>query len=59
MEHNRLKKFLRVGPGGMHCPCCYPAPGTKERKKLIRAGRRREATDAFKIEELNFYDDPQ
>jgi hypothetical protein len=29
-----------VGPGGMKCACCAPAPG-KERKELKRRARRR------------------
>jgi len=31
-------KFLRVGPGGMKCNCCAPAPG--KRKEMFRSAKR-------------------
>jgi hypothetical protein len=35
-----FKKHAKVGPGGIKCACCGPAPG-KERKELRRLARRR------------------
>ena len=35
------KKVMNVGPGGLGCACCAPAPGTKERRKMVRKARRR------------------
>lgn len=39
MDDFKKLHFKDVGPGGMKCPCCAPAPG-KGRKKLRRAARR-------------------
>lgn len=46
-------KFLCVGPGGVRCACCFPAPGSKHRKRLIRTAKRREAREAARLERLN------
>jgi len=37
------KKYTlkNIGPGGMNCPCCGPAPG--KRKELFRSGKRKAA----------------
>lgn len=41
-------KHVHVGPGGMACSCCTPAPpGSPVRRKWVRAGRRREAKAHF------------
>jgi hypothetical protein len=34
------KKFAshRMGPGGLNCPCCGPAPG-KGRRQFLRAAK--------------------
>ena len=42
----KVTKFLCVGPGGRKCPCCFPAPGSKARKALMRGAKRREAFEA-------------
>ena len=31
---------LHVGPGGINCCCCFPAPGTKARRLRFRTARR-------------------
>ena len=37
---NKLRnKLHRLGPGGMDCPCCGPAP--KHKKASMRLARRR------------------
>ena len=46
----KVTKFLCVGPGGRRCPCCFPAPGSKTRKLLFRAAKRREAKDAKQMQ---------
>jgi len=30
------KKLLKIGIGGLNCPCCAPRKGTTARKKIIR-----------------------
>jgi len=47
MKHTR---FLCIGPGGRNCTCCFPAPGSKERKLAYKAAKRKEAKEALKIE---------
>lgn len=32
---------LPIGPGGSLCSCCCPAPGSNERRKLVRSARRK------------------
>ena len=39
---------LPVGPGGTLCACCFPAPGSKGRKILIRHARRKAERIALK-----------
>jgi len=41
------KRHARIGPGGMGCPCCAPAPG-KARKRALRTAKRREREAARK-----------
>lgn len=46
---SRFDKHLTIGPGGIKCACCFPAPGSKERKLAFRAAKktsRREALNA-------------
>lgn len=50
---NQIKKHLCVGPGGVNCPCCFPAPGSKERRIEYRRAKRREKAEAMKIEKDN------
>lgn len=47
----RFNKHLTIGPGGVNCPCCFPAPGSKERKAEFRRAKRREKIEAMKVEE--------
>jgi hypothetical protein len=37
----KLTCFLRIGPGGRRCTCCFPAPGSKERKAAYRTAKRK------------------
>lgn len=46
-------KCLHVGPGGVDCNCCFPAPGSKARKLEYRRAKRVEKREAFKLEEIN------
>ena len=41
MANNSFKRYTRIGPGGINCPCCAPAPG-KARKMFLRAAKRAE-----------------
>lgn len=43
-------KHLVVGPGGTKCSCCFPAPGSKERKLAYRQAKRKEEREAIKVE---------
>lgn len=51
-EKHMYKKYVRMGVGGMNCPCCFPAPG--KRKGKFRTAKRKEKREAFKCEELNY-----
>jgi len=42
-----FKRFARIGPGGMKCACCAPAPG-KPRKQARRLWKRREKREAMR-----------
>lgn len=46
-----MNKHLTVGPGGVNCACCFPAPGSKFRRYLIRQAKRKEKQSALKCEE--------
>ena len=49
MNANRshYKRHLRLGPGGMGCTCCGPAPG-KDRKHALRMAKKRERREAMR-----------
>lgn len=49
MSNNRgqYKRCAKLGPGGMDCACCGPAPG-KDRKRAKRVWKRRERRKAMK-----------
>lgn len=38
---------LNIGPGGVHCACCCPAPGSKDRKIKVRSARRKAKRSAL------------
>lgn len=44
------KRYLCVGPGGYRCACCFPAPGSKERKLEYRRAKKKEKRAAMKQE---------
>lgn len=48
-------KYLHVGVGGRRCPCCFPRPGSAERRAKYRAAKRREQREAWAIalDEIN------
>lgn len=50
MRHSRN---LYIGPGGRKCNCCFPAPGSKNRKFEYRKAKRLDKREAFKIEKQN------
>ena len=37
-----MNKYLRVGPGGVKCACCFPAPGSKDRRWRVRIAKKKE-----------------
>lgn len=45
-----LPKTLCIGPGGFKCACCFPAPGSKTRRKAFKVARRKEAREHLKRE---------
>lgn len=48
-----MNKHLKAGPGGVRCVCCFPAPGSKDRKLEFRKAKRKEKREALRIEKLN------
>lgn len=50
---SQYKKHLVIGPGGRGCNCCFPAPGSKDRKAQYRSAKRKDRRLAFKCEEIN------
>lgn len=44
-------KHLCIGPGGRGCACCFPSPGSKERKLEYRKAKRKEKREALKDQE--------
>ena len=34
-------KHLHVGPGGRRCICCFPAPGSRDRRAQYRISKRK------------------
>lgn len=40
-------KHLTIGPGGRNCVCCFPAPGSKERRAEYRRAKRIEKRNAI------------
>lgn len=48
------KKLLCIGPGGRRCVCCFPAPGSKDRKAAYRAAKRKAAKLALKQAQKDF-----
>lgn len=53
----RIDKYACVGPGGMNCPCCFPAPGSKSRRLAIRTAKRKEKFEAIRVEKENMEED--
>lgn len=54
-----MNKHLSVGPGGVNCVCCFPSPGSKERKYEFRRAKRREKREAIRLEMMNMESEPQ
>ena len=48
MTRKSTRRYLKIGPGGMGCPCC--APPQRSRRKFIKTGKLREGREAFKVE---------
>ena len=49
----RFNKHLTIGPGGVKCPCCFPAPGSIGRRAEFRRAKRKETLAAMKVEKQN------
>ncbi len=58
MACNLYRRFFVTGPGGINCPCCYPAAG-KGRKILERTFKRREKMNAMKTAMKEIVDNSQ
>ncbi len=50
-------RYLKIGPGGRNCPCCFPAKGSKDRRSQFRRAKKksdrlamREAEDELNAE---------
>lgn len=48
-----MKAEMCTGPGGMNCPCCFPAPGSVSRRKKFKAAKKALKVKAIK-EEMKF-----
>lgn len=48
MRKSDQKHWLCVGPGGINCPCCAPAPG--KRRHMFKKARRNADKAALKEE---------
>lgn len=49
-------RYLTIGPGGRKCNCCFPAPGSKDRRAQFRIAKRRAEREAAKEIELDILD---
>jgi|ERR1700748_2640218 len=38
---SNYKKHLHIGPGGRKCTCCFPSPGSRDRRAAYRTAKRR------------------
>lgn len=58
MSYEKKRESKGIGPGGLNCVCCGPAPGP-ERTKWKRAQKRaRKHEDKMKLrEQLKYLDD--
>lgn len=34
-------RYLKIGPGGRQCACCFPRPGSKDRRAQFRSAKRK------------------
>lgn len=50
------KKYLHIGLGGRHCSCCFPAPGSLDRRKQYRKAKRKAEAEAIRIGIEELYD---
>lgn len=50
---SQVKKHLTIGPGGRSCACCFPAPGSRERKLQYRGAKRKASREAMRLESEN------
>lgn len=46
-----IKRYLKCGPGGRRCVCCFPAPGSRERKFEYRRAKRKARQQALRDQE--------
>lgn len=42
-------RYLKIGPGGRNCNCCFPAPRSKDRRARFRIAKRKAEREAMKI----------
>jgi len=48
MQNAHYKKYANIGPGGMNCPCCAPAPGSF-RRQMLRTWKKKASREEMKI----------
>lgn len=41
-------KHLHIGSGGLHCTCCFPAPGSRDRRSQFRKAKRKAQREAMR-----------
>lgn len=52
----KTSRYLSIGPGGRNCSCCFPAPGSKDRRKQYRIAKRKADREAMKNAEADLID---
>lgn len=40
-------RYLKIGPGGRRCDCCFPAPGSRDRRSEFRRAKKRAHREAM------------
>lgn len=49
-------RYLKIGPGGRRCNCCFPAPRSKDRRAQFRIAKRKAEREAMRNAEADMVD---
>lgn len=53
----KTSRYLKIGPGGRRCNCCFPAPRSKDRRAQYRSAKRKADREAQRRIEADIEDD--